>query len=71
MLLRAIVILLFVSLTFGANWQYDHEIYVNVSFGVNNMSCLNGGDQTPCATLNLALQGLQHNSTVIYLHPGT
>ena len=31
----------------------------------------NGGDQKPCATLNLALQGLQHNSTVIYLYPGT
>ena len=70
MLLRAIVILLFVSLTFGANWQYDHEIYVSSLFGVNNMSCWNGGDQTSCATLNLALQGLQHNSTVIYLYPG-
>ena len=71
MLLRATVILLFVSLTFATNWQYDHEIYVSSLFGVNNMSCWNGGDQTSCATLNLALQGLQHNSTVIYLHPGT
>ena len=69
MLLRAIFIFLFVSLTFAANWQY--EIYVNSSFGVNTTSCWNGGDQTPCVTLNLALQGLQHNSTVIYLYPGT
>ena len=38
---------------------------------MNTTSCWNGGDQTPCATLNLALQGLQHNSTVLYLYPGT
>ena len=69
MLLRAILVLLFTSLTFATNWQY--EIYVSSSFGVNNTSCWNGGDQTPCVTLNLALQGLQHNSTVIYLYPGT
>ena len=69
MLLRAILVLLFASLTFAANWKY--EIYVSSSFGVNTTSCWNGRDQTPCVTLNLALQGLQHNSTVIYLYPGT
>ena len=69
MLLRAILVLLFASLTFAANWQY--EIYVSSTFGVNTTSCWNRGDQTPCVTLSLALQGLQHNSTVIYLYPGT
>ena len=69
MMLRAIFIFLFVFHTFAANWQY--EMYVSSSFDVNTTSCWNGGDQTPCATLNLALQGLQHNSTVIYLYPGT
>ena len=69
MLLRATFIFLFASLTFAANWQY--EIYVNSSFGVNSTSCWNRKDQTCCATLNLALQGLQYNSTVIYLYPGT
>ena len=68
MLLLAVFVSLFVSLTFAANWQY--EIYVSSSFGVNTTSCWSGRDQTPCATLNLALQGLQHNSTVIYLYPG-
>ena len=68
MLLRAILVLLFASFTFGANWQY--EIYVSSSFGVNATSYWNGGDQTLSATLNLALQRLQHNSTVIYLYPG-
>ena len=69
MLLRAILVSLFSSLPFGTNWQY--EIYVSSSFSMNTTSCWNGGDQTPCFTLNLALQGLQHNSTVIYLYPGT
>ena len=69
MLLRGIIVSFFASITFAANWHY--EIYVCSSFGVNTTSCWNGGDQTPCATLNLALQGLQYNSTVIYLYPGT
>ena len=62
------LVLPFASLTFAANWQ--HEIFVNSSFGVNTTSCWNGGDQKHCATLNLALQGIQSNSTVIYLYPG-
>ena len=69
MLLRAIFIFLFASLTFATKWKY--KIYVSSSFGVNTTSCWTEGDQTPCATLNLALQGLQYNSTVIYLYPGT
>ena len=69
MLLRAIFIFLFASLTFATKWKY--KIYVSSSFGVNTTSCWTEGDQTPCVTLNLALQGLQYNSTVIYLYPGT
>ena len=69
MLLRAIFIFLFASLTFATKWKY--KIYVNASFGENSTSCWNGRDQKHCVTLNLALQGLQHNSTVIYLYPGT
>ena len=32
-------------------------IYVSSSDGINNTSCWTGGYQTPCATLDLALQG--------------
>ena len=69
MMLWPLLVSSFLSLTFSANWQY--EIYVNSSFSVDTTSCWYGGGQAPCATLNLALQGLQHNSTVIYLYPGT
>ena len=48
------------------NWQY--QIYVSSSDGTNSSSCWNGS--VHCNTLNLALQGVQHNSTVIYLYPG-
>ena len=47
-------------------WQY--QIYVSSSNGTNSSSCWNGF--VPCNTLNLALRGVQHNSTVIYLYPG-
>ena len=60
MLMLAVFISLFASHIFAANWQY--EIYVSSSFGMNNTFCWNGGDKTPCVTLNLALQGLQHNN---------
>ena len=54
-------------------------IYVSSSGGINNASCWTGGYQTPCATLDLALQGtatdaIQDNcssSIVIFLSPGT
>ena len=51
-------------------------IYVSSSDGINNTSCWTGGYQTPCATLDLALQGtltVQDNcssGTVINLSPG-
>uniref|UniRef100_A0A1X7U8G9 Uncharacterized protein n=1 Tax=Amphimedon queenslandica TaxID=400682 RepID=A0A1X7U8G9_AMPQE len=62
------------------------DIYVSSSDGINNTSCWTGGVQTPCATLDLAIQGAFARSTavprggggggnesgiVIYLLPGT
>ena len=51
-------------------------IYVSSSDGINNTSCWTGGYQTPCATLDLALQGTTtvqdkcSSGTVINLSPG-
>ena len=66
MLLWIGVVLPSLILATDTNWQY--QIYVSSSDGTNSSSCWNGS--VPCNTLNLALQGVQHNSTVIYLYPG-
>ena len=66
MLLWITVLLPSLILATDTNWQY--QIYVSSSDGTNSSSCWNGS--VPCNTLNLALQGVQHNSTVIYLYPG-
>ena len=53
------------------------RIYVSSSDGINNTSCWTGGVQTPCATIDLAIQGtaaLQYNCSsgiLINLSPGT
>uniref|UniRef100_A0A1X7TW57 Uncharacterized protein n=1 Tax=Amphimedon queenslandica TaxID=400682 RepID=A0A1X7TW57_AMPQE len=53
------------------------RIYVSSSHGINNTSCWTGGIQTPCATIDLAIQGtatLQYNCSsgiLINLSPGT
>ena len=53
------------------------RIYVSLSDGINNTSCWTGGVQTPCATIDLAIQGtatLQYNCSsgiLINLSPGT
>ena len=53
------------------------RIYVSSSDGTNNTSCWTGGVQTPCATIDLAIQGtatLQYNCSsgiLINLSPGT
>ena len=53
------------------------KIYVSSSDGINNTSCWTGGVQTPCATIDLAIQGtptLQYNCSsgiLINLSPGT
>ena len=50
------------------NWE--HNIYVSTTAGINDTTCWTSGQHTQCATINLALKGLQHNSTVIYIIPG-
>ena len=66
MLLWIAVLLPSLILATDTNWQY--QIYVSSSDGTNSSSCWNGS--VSYNTLNLALQGVQHNSTVIYLYPG-
>ena len=66
MLLWIALVLPSLILATDTNWQY--QIYVSSSDGTNSSSCWNGS--VPCNTLNLALQGVQYNSTVIYLYPG-
>ena len=69
MLVLAIIFnILSTQVVYSLNWQ--HEIYVSTTTGINNTSCWTGGQHTPCTTFNLALRGLQHNSTVIYITPG-
>ena len=53
------------------------RIYVSSSDGINNTSCWTGGVQTPCATIDLAIQGTTATDvrdncssiTIVYLHP--
>ena len=53
------------------------RIYVSSSDGINNTSCWTGGVQTPCATIDLAIQGTTATDvrdncssiTIIYLYP--
>ena len=66
MLLWIAVLLLSLILATDTNWQY--QIYVSSSDGTNSSSCWNGS--VSYNTLSSALQGVQHNSTVIYLYPG-
>ena len=61
-----ILFLLLLSSFAVADWQ--QKIYVK-STGINDTSCWNGGKQTPCATINIALKGI-NNSTVVYIYPG-
>ena len=75
----SVTVFLFLALTliFSAT-GLECMIFVSSSDGINNTSCWTGGRLTPCATLDLALQGtvtiaVQDNcssGTVIYLSPG-
>ena len=53
----------------STSWQ--HEIIVDWKKGNDSTSCLEEGTSSPCATVNMALKGLKHNSTVIHIKPGT
>ena len=69
MLFLAVIFnILSTQVVYSFNWQ--HEIYVSTTTGINDTSCWTGGQHTPCVTFNLALRGLQRNSTVIYITPG-
>ena len=59
--------LLLVAPLIVAEWEWN--IYVQSPGGIDNESCWT--DQTPCATINFALKGVEHDSTVIFVHPGT
>ena len=68
-------VLLILSPTTGAVGS-ECKIYVSSSDGINSTSCWTGGYQTPCATLDLALQGTAtaagncSSFSIIYLYPG-
>ena len=63
----AVFALLLVPSLIVAEWE--RNIYVHCTGGIDNESCWN--DETPCATINFALKGVKHDSTVIFVHPGT
>uniref|UniRef100_A0A1X7UUH0 Uncharacterized protein n=1 Tax=Amphimedon queenslandica TaxID=400682 RepID=A0A1X7UUH0_AMPQE len=71
-----LVSLLFLVLIYSAA-GLECRIYVSSSDGIDNTSCWTGGVQTPCATIDLAIQGtatLQYNCSsgiLINLSPGT
>ena len=68
-------VLLILSPTTGAAGS-ECKIYVSSSNGINSTFCWTGGYQTPCATLDLALQGTAtaagncSSFSIIYLYPG-
>ena len=70
-----VFVLLILSPTTGAVGS-ECKIYASSSNGINNTSCWTGGYQTPCATLDLALQGTAtaagncSSFSIIYLYPG-
>ena len=57
------------AISVSASWQ--HEINVDWKKGNDSTTCLEEGTSSPCATVNMALKGLKHNSTVMYIKPGT
>ena len=66
--LRVFLNIMFSQVVLSVNWE--HKIYVSITTGINDTTCWTSGQHKPCATVNLALKGLQHNSTVIYITPG-
>ena len=76
MLPKAAFFILFPVLLFSASTGLECNYLVSSSDGINNTSCWTGGYQTPCATLDLALQGTTtvqdkcSSGTVINLSPG-
>ena len=61
-------ILVAISFLKAVNCQWNKTIYVDTS-GTQNTSCWAGKEDNPCGSINLALKGIDDNSTVI-IHPG-
>ena len=57
------------AISVSTSWQ--QEIIVDWKNGNDSINCLEEGTSSPCATVNMALKGLNHNSTVIHIKPGT
>ena len=57
------------AISVSTPWQ--HEVIVDWKKGNDSTTCLEEGTSSPCATVNMALKGLKHNSTVIHIKPGT
>ena len=53
-----------------SSFDWEYKIYVSTTTGINDTTCWTSGQHT-CATINLALKGLQHNSTIIYVTSGS
>ena len=62
-------ILVAISLLKAVNCQWNKTIYVATS-GAQNTSCWAGEKDNPCGSINLALRGIDGNSTVIFILPG-
>ena len=62
----AIAIIIF-GVHFCTCQRWRHELHVNQDIG-NDSSCLQ--EFIPCATVNMALKGLNDDSTVVYINPG-
>ena len=75
-LMACFFVLLILSPTTGTGEGTGSEckMYVSSFDGINDNSCWTGGYQTPCASLDLALQATTHgncsSSSIIYLYPG-
>ena len=70
MICLAVLVNIFLS-EVVSSLDWEHKIYVSTATGINDTTCWTSGQHTPCATINLALKGLQYNSTIIYVTPGT
>ena len=57
------------AISVSTSWQ--HEIIVDWKKGNDSINCLEEGTSSPCATVNMALNGLKSDSTVIHIKPGT
>ena len=70
MILTLVCFALVLLSTISVSTSWQHEIIVDWKKGNDSINCLEGGTSSPCATVNMALKGLKHNSTLIHIKPG-